>query len=75
MRLFGGDLTRTPGPQQTAGDDDDRHEPPAVKKKKDHKENQPGYEACERHSAAETLVRGLSWIPVKLYGYVKKVRR
>ena len=75
MRLIGGDPIRTPGTQQTAGDDDHKHEPPALKKKKDQKENQPGYKAHERCSAAETVVRGLSWIPVKIYGYVKKVRK
>ena len=73
VRLLGGDPIRTPGPQQTGGDDN-KCEPPVLKKKKDHKENQPGYEAHERCSAAETVVRGISWIPVKIYGYVKKAK-
>ena len=72
-RLVGGDPIRTPGPQQTGGDDK-KHEPPALKQKKDQKENQPGYKACERHSVSHRLVRGVSWIPVKIYGYVKKQR-
>ena len=73
VKLVGGDPIRTPGPQQRGGDDK-KHEPPALKQKKDHKENQPGYEACERCSLAERVVKRMSWIPVKVYGYVKKHR-
>ena len=67
MRLWGGHPSKTPVHQQQSS-----HEPPPVKKKAEHRENQPGYEVCERNSIPQTLARGLVYLPVKLWGFVKK---
>ena len=69
MRLWGGHPSKTPVHQQQSS-----CEPPPVKKKAEHRENQPGYEVCERSSIPQTLARGLVYLPVKFWGFVKKKR-
>ena len=69
VRLWGGHPSKTPVHQQQSS-----HEPPPIKKKAEHRENQPGYEVHERSSIPQTLARGLVYLPVKFWGFVKKKR-
>ena len=69
VRLWGVHPSKTPVHQKQSS-----HEPPPIKKKAEHRENQPGYEVHERSSIPQTLARGLVYLPVKFWGFVKKKR-